>query len=125
MATSKPKRSSGGSHLAVNIGVALAGAAVGLAGGYFIYGKEAAKRRAAVRGWMLKAKGEILEKLEQAGEVSEEKYNAIIDSVAQQYAKLRDIDQKELDQMIRQLKSHWKSISHAVRSKAKGSSKKK
>lgn len=123
MATTKPKKSSGGSHLAVDIGVALAGAAVGLAGGYFIYGKEAAKRRAAVRGWMLKAKGEILEKLEQAGEISEEKYNAIIDSVAKQYARLQSIDQKELGQMIRQLKSHWKAISQTVRSKTKSAGK--
>ena len=51
----------------VGIGVGLTAAAVAAAGAYFLYGsKNAAQNRTKVKSWMLKAKAEVLEKLEQA-----------------------------------------------------------
>ena len=47
----------------------IVGAGVGLAavaaGAHFLYGKDGATNRKKVRGWALKAKGEMLEKLEE------------------------------------------------------------
>jgi hypothetical protein len=42
------------------------------AGAYFLYGtKEGAKKRVKIKGWMLKAKGEVLEKMEALKDVNE------------------------------------------------------
>ena len=51
--------------VAMGIGAGIAAAAIGAAvGSYFLTGSRKAKTKRVLRGWMLKAKGEILEKLE-------------------------------------------------------------
>jgi hypothetical protein len=81
------------------------------AGAYFLYGtKEGAKRRVKIKGWMLKAKGEVLEKLELLKEVNEEAYNKVIDTVTKKYAGLKHVDQNEFDALVTDLKKHWKNI---------------
>ena len=58
--------------------VGLAGLAVaGLAGAYFLYGKNGAKNRKKVTTWTLRAKADVLEKLEKAKEVSEETFHGL------------------------------------------------
>jgi flagellar basal body-associated protein FliL len=48
----------------VGIGLGLTAAAVTAAGAYFLYGsKQAPQNRKKVKGWVLKAKGEVLEAL--------------------------------------------------------------
>ena len=59
----------------IGIGVGLTAAAVAAAGAYFLHGsKNAAKNKKTVKSWMLKAKAEVLEKLEDAKEMSQEEY---------------------------------------------------
>ena len=93
------------------MGVALAAAA---AAGYFLYGKDGAKNRKKVKGWMLKAKGEVLEKLEEAKHVSEPMYRKIVSGVAKRYASLKNVDKKDLAQMAKELQGHWKSIKRHI-----------
>lgn len=108
----------------VGLGVGLALAAA--AGAYFLYGsKNAPKRRAQIRGWMLKAKGEILEKLEQAKEVNEEVYNKIVDSVTTRYQQLKNVDPGELAVLGADLKRHWRNIQQSVKKPVKKSRSKK
>ncbi len=100
------KKKEGGSGL----GLALAAAAA--AGIYFLYGSnDAKKNRKAVKGWTLKAKGEVLEKLENLkGELTEENYHKIVDSVTSKYK-----DRKEdAEALVKDLKGHWKSIKKHV-----------
>jgi hypothetical protein len=104
-------------------------AAAGLAGAYLLYGvKNAAKNRKKVRGWTLKAKGEILEKLENAKEISEGRYHEIVDTVAKKYSTLKQIDQADVAAMANEAKRHWKTIQrHLVntpKTKAKKTKKK-
>ncbi len=87
-----------------------AGLAALAAGAIFLYGKGGEKRRKQVKGWMLKAKGEILEQLENVEEFSESSYNRIVDEVASRYKKLKDIDPVEVTEMISELKGHYDSI---------------
>ena len=65
----------------VAIGVGLTTAAVAAAGAYFLYGsKSASKNRKQVKSWALKAKAEVLEKIEDAKEMSEDEYQDLVGS---------------------------------------------
>ena len=81
------------------------------AGAYFLYGtSEGKKQTKKIKGWALKAKGEVLEKLENLKEVNQEKYDHIVDAVSSRYQKLKTVDPIELSAMVKELKSHWKKI---------------
>lgn len=84
------------------------------AGAYFLYGKEGAKNRTKVKGWALKMKGEVLERLEQLQDVSEEVYTKVVDEVSAQYRKLQNVDTSELEATVKDMKRHWKNIKRDV-----------
>ena len=66
----------------VGIGFGLTAAAVTAAGAYFLYGsKKATQNRKKVKGWMLKAKGEVLETLEKAESITEDEYKALVETL--------------------------------------------
>ena len=92
--------------------VALGAAAAALAAAsYYFFGPEGKKNRDNLKSWMIKMKGEIVEKLESAKEVTEEAYNKIVDTVAKKYAKAGKISEKEIVAFAEILKSQWKGIS--------------
>jgi hypothetical protein len=92
------------------------GLVAALAGIYFLYGsKEGAKRRAKVRGWALRAKGEVLEKLENLKEVNEEVYNRVIDGVLRRYEKVKNVDPGEVGALAADLKRHWQVINRQLK----------
>lgn len=97
-------------------GIALAAAAA--AGVYFLYGaKDAKKNRKAVKGWVLKAKGEVLEKMEKVkGEINEENYHKLVDGVMAKYRSIKDAHQEEIDSVVKEMKDHWKNIKKHVAS---------
>ncbi|MEK7568935.1 MAG: hypothetical protein AAB497_02380 [Patescibacteria group bacterium] len=96
------------------VGAGLAAIAAFAAAGYFLYGKDGAKNRKKVRGWMLKAKGEVLEGVEKLKDVTEEQYSAIVDKVSAKYAGVKNIDPAELEAMVRELRGHWKNIKKSI-----------
>lgn len=105
----KQAKSSGGGAL-----IGLAALAAVAAGGYFLYGKDGAKNRKKVKGWMLKAKGEVLEKVEKLKEVSEPEYRKVVDAVTAKYAAVKSIDPAEVQQMAKELHGHWKNIKRSI-----------
>src|SRR3954468_14149215 len=91
------------------IGAALAAVAAAAAGTYFLYGsKNAPKNRKMVKAWSLKAKGEILEKLEKLSDVNEAVYHKIVKEVADKYQTMKKIDKKDMMEFVDELKKHWK-----------------
>ena len=99
----------------VAYGVGLAALAAATAGAYFLYGtKKGAKTRKQIKGWMLKAKGEVLEKLEGMKDISQEAYEKVIDEVEAKYKAVKNIDQKDIAAFGKELKSHWKDIKKEV-----------
>lgn len=106
------KKSTSGAKVAVGAGIAALAAFA--AAGYFLYGKDGAKNRKKISGWMLKAKGEVLEGVEKMKDVSEEQYNAIIHKVAAKYKAVKGIDPVEVDTMMRELHGHWKNIKKSI-----------
>ena len=92
-------------------GLSLAGAAAAaIVGGYFFYGKDGAKHRKHLKTWSVKAKAEVLEKLEKAKDISEEIYHQSIDAVSEKYAKVKSVTPEDLEAFKVTLKKHWKDI---------------
>ncbi len=88
------------------VGLVAAAAAVG----YFLYGPKGEKNRKKLKGWMLKMKGEVLEKVEALKEVNKETYEKVVDQVSEKYKKLKDISEEEVEAISKRLKGHWSSI---------------
>jgi hypothetical protein len=105
------------------LGASLAGLA---AGAYFFFGPNGKKHQKNAKAWAIKMKGDVIEKLEAAKEVTEPIYHSIIDTVAKKYAKGTKVTQAEVEELANDLKKHWKSISAQVAGKkpAKAAAKK-
>lgn len=103
------KKMSTGAKVAVGAGLA-AIAVAGVAGAYFLYGKDGAKNRKKVKAWGLRAKADVMDKLEKSKMVTEENYRMIVDGALTKYAKLKSVAPEELAALSKELKSHWKSI---------------
>jgi len=101
------KKNGNGFGTAMGVGMGIAA----LAGAYFLYGsKDAPKNRKKVKSWMLKAKGDVLARLEKAKEVNEEKYHQVLADVMTRYEKMKDVDTSELRALWKDLEGHWKHI---------------
>jgi hypothetical protein len=117
MAKAKKKTESSAADK-IGVGIGLTAAAVAAAGAYFLYGsKNAAKNRKAVKSWMLKAKAEVLEKLEDAKEMTEDQYQELVANVAAAYSGLKSATGPELKQFKAEMLEHWKGIERAAKPK--------
>jgi hypothetical protein len=104
----------------VGIGMGLAAAAAAAAAGaYFLYGKDGAKNRKAVKGWMLKARGEVMDRMEKLENVSEAKYREIVDTVIRGYKSAKNASPAELAAAAAEMKSHWNSIKKTIKKASK------
>lgn len=104
----------------VGIGMGLAAtAAAAAAGAYFLYGKNGPKNRKAVKGWMLKARGEVMESMEKLESVSEDKYREIVDTVIRGYKSAKKASPAELAAAAAELKGHWSSIKKTIKKASK------
>ena len=100
---------------AAAVGVGLGAAAVAAAGAFFLYGsKNAAKNRKEVKSWALKAKAEVLERLEDAQEMSQKEYEALIKSVAGAYSTAKNASKKDIAEFSKEMKDHWVAIEKAA-----------
>lgn len=99
------------SHAGAIVGGIIGVAAAATAGAYFLYGTKNGKQaRKQIKGWTLKAKGEILEKIENLKDVNEDAYHNVVDAVLKRYESLKNVDSKEIVQISKELKDHWKNI---------------
>ncbi len=95
----------------ISVGVGLTAAAVAAASTYFLYGsKGAAKNRKAVKSWALKAKAEVLEKLEEAKEMTQDDYENLINTVATVYSELKTASRADIKSFKDEMKDQWKAI---------------
>lgn len=100
---------------AMGLGAGLAATAIGAAlGNYLLTGSRAAKTKRVLKSWMLKAKGEILEQLEKAGNVGEDMYYQAVDQIAAKYSKMAGVTQTEIDDMAKELKKQWKLVAKGI-----------
>ncbi len=105
----------------VAIGASVAAAA---AISYYFFGPEGKKNRTKLKGWMVKMKGEIVEKMEDAQDMTESAYNMIVDKVSAAYQKSGKISADEVVAFAATLKKHWKGIMGDAKKGAKKTVKK-
>jgi hypothetical protein len=104
----KTDKSGSGAMKLLTIGASLASLA---ATAYFFLGPKGKKNQEHAKSWAIKMKGDVIEKLEQAREISESVYQEIIDSVAAKYEKELKSSPKEIRALAQDLKRHWQDIS--------------
>ena len=108
------------SSLGSEIGLAAA-ALAGIAGAYFLYGsKDAPKNRKKVSGWVVKAKGEVLERLEKLKEIGEQDYHSVVDTVVSKYQALKKGEPEQIAELVKELKGYWSKIQKEAKSQSKG-----
>lgn len=108
------------------IGAGFAVAALAAAaGGYFLYGsKDASKNRKTVKSWMLKAKAEVLEGIENAQkELSKADYEKLVKSVTATYAGVQDISKTDLLAFAKDMKEQWEGINKTAAKEVKAAKK--
>lgn len=104
----------------IGLGVGLTAAAVAAAGTYFLYGsKGASKNRKVVKSWALKAKAEVLERLEGAKEMSREEYEQLIETVGTTYAQVKEASKMDISTFKKEMKDYWNKIEKTAAPKKK------
>jgi hypothetical protein len=95
----------------LGIGIGLTSAAVAAAGAYFLYGsKGAAKNRKVVKSWAIKAKGEVLEAIEKAEQITEDEFNKLVGTVVSTYSNAQKISRNELSDFKNEMTDNWKGL---------------
>ena len=117
MAKKVEKKKSGlGAKEVIGIG---AGVAALSAAAYMLLGPNGKKNQKALRGWAVKRKGEMIEKFEEAKELTEPVYHQIVDNAKAKYAKLKNVDPSELEEVVAEIKKNWKALQKEVTGKKK------
>lgn len=95
----------------LGIGFGLTAAAVTAAGAYFLYGsKQSVQNRKKIKGWMLKAKGEVLEALEKAESITEEEYKALVETASGAYSTMKNATAGEVKDFKKEMDEHWAKL---------------
>ena len=106
-----PKKDQISNAQKLGIGVGLTAAAVAAAGAYFLYGsKDAPENRKKVKSAVLKAKAEVLEVLENAKEITEDEFKAVVDGVMDTYTKAKSLSQKDVADFKKEMRENWQEL---------------
>lgn len=105
---------------ALKVGLGMAAVSALALGAYYLSEKDGAKNRKKVKAWMLKAKAEVLEQVENAKEISLDAYNEAVEKVAAKYKKMEGINPLDIAAFVSELKSSGKAATGGMKKKAKG-----
>lgn len=108
----KKNTSTGVSGIVLGAGLVAVAAA-----GYMLFGPEGKQNRKKVKGWTLRAKGEILEALEKLTHVSEDSYHALVAKVMKKYSAGKTSTEAEVKKMEKELRAYWKMIHQDISEK--------
>ena len=89
------------------VGATIAGVA---AAAYFFLGPKGKQHQKHAKAWVIKMKGDIVEKLEMAKYINEPMYHEIVDTIATEYEKGKKATRREIQALAKDLKKHWKTI---------------
>lgn len=102
----------------IAVGTALGAALAAGAAAYFFTqtktGKQAAK---AIKEHAVHLSKEITTRVEKAKNLTQKKYNDIVDDIVDEYGKKKKLAQKNVDELKKDLKSHWKEVNREVSKK--------
>ena len=99
------------SNAMVGIGFGLTAAAVTAAGAYFFFFfKKSSQNRKKVKGWVLKAKGEVLETLEKAESITEDEYRKLVETACGAYGTVKSATAGEVKDFKKEMNDHWATL---------------
>ncbi len=99
---------------AVGAGIA-AGAILGLAAGLFLQSKKGKELTKDARKKAMVLQKQVMKRLDDAGEMSKEVYEEIVDDVVKYYGKSKDLAAKEIPEVREFLMSKWKEVEKAMK----------
>lgn len=85
------------------------------AGGYFLYGPKGRQHRRKVERWVMRARMEILDRMEDLGDISKEQFHAIVDRVTRRYGSMRHIGRTRAREVADDLKSRYEEMNAEAR----------
>jgi gas vesicle protein len=94
------------------------------AAGYILFGPDGKKNRRKINSWAIKMKGDIIEKFEEAKELTEPIFHSIVDEVAKKYGERKEVSKEEIAELVAEMKKHWKDMARDAKKAAKKSVKK-
>lgn len=112
---SKQETSKKGGPKKVAIGASIA-ALTAAAIAYLLVGPQGKKNRKILKGWVIKMKGDIVEKLENVKDITEPVFNRIVDDVAVKYQKIKNISTADLEDAVTKIKRQWKILAKESKS---------
>jgi hypothetical protein len=116
----KKKSSANKGMVAAEIGAGvLAAAAAGA--GYYFYGSEGAKHRAAAAKWANDMKKDVVKEAKKVQKLDQKAMAAIIDRATKAYQGARNVSREDLARAAKELKQNWKEIAGELQTVAKKS----
>ncbi len=103
--------SAGGSLLAFFAGIATTVAV----GGYFLFGPKGRENRRGIDRWVRRMTVEVLDKMEDIEDMTEEKYHAIVDEVTARQGQLRGLKESFVMRIREDMKSRWEEMKAAAK----------
>ena len=88
----------------------LIGAAAGFIAGLMAAPKNGKDMRKDVQKWANDMAGEIRERVKNTADITQEKYNELVDTVSQKYRSAQDIKTTEVDDLTQDLKDRWDRV---------------
>jgi hypothetical protein len=93
------------------LGVGITATVAAIAAAYYFYSSdEGPKHVKQLKSWMLRMKAEVMDKLDDVKEINGEAYDAIVNTVAEKYKQLKNVNPQEVIDLANRMKGHWKDI---------------
>ena len=97
-------------HKAFSAGII--GLAIGTIIGLLFSPRSGRKNRMMAKDWMRKMHDEVDHRVHETKDMTETKYNTMVDEVAKKYSMSKDIAGTELEDFVKDLKMRWGRIKH-------------
>jgi gas vesicle protein len=95
------------SHIGAGL---LVGAAIGVAAATFLQSKQGKALTKDLQRKTMALQKKVLKELKNAKEISKDTYDELVDKVVAYYVKTKDIAEKEVPEVTKLLRSHWKNV---------------
>ena len=93
--------------------------AAGALAGYLFYGSSGAKNRKKLRGWMLRAKADVLDRVERTRGITQDTYEELVNTVMGKYKKMKRVNDDEAEALARELKRYWRTVKRELSASAR------
>ncbi len=118
-ARNKEQKTSNSKRAKRHSGIFTGALAAGALAGYLFYGPSGAKNRKKLRGWMLRAKADVLDRVERTREITQDTYEELVHTVMDKYKKMKQVNDAEAEALARELKRYWRTVKRELSASAR------